>query len=108
MLLDSGLQFKERRVSDLNKKGNGKKRKKKREGRTYRSSLRRERITHDVRVIGHDTLLSKAIQAISIDYPRDMWWINGLTSSRSPPITISHIRVITNKAKTREGRSTRV
>ena len=49
-------------------------------------------MAHDIRVMGHGMLSSKAIQAISIDYPRNMRRINGLTDSRIPLITISHIR----------------
>jgi len=54
-----------------------------REERTHRLSDGWERITHDIRVARHDTLLSKAIRAISIDRLRDMRRINGLTGSRS-------------------------
>ena len=49
--------------------------------------------------MGHNTLPSKAIQAISIDCPRDMWRINGFTSSRSPLLQFLTLRVITNKEK---------
>ena len=54
------------------------------EGKTYRLSVGRERIAHDIRVTGHDTFSSKAIRAIGIDHPRDMLMINGLTGSKSP------------------------
>ena len=67
-----------------------KKRKGQREERTHRSSVRRESIAHNIRVIGHNMLLSKAIQAISIDHPRDIWRINEITSSRSPYYNSSH------------------
>ena len=89
MLLDSGLKFEDRRVSDRNKEINGKKKSQKEE-RTYRSSVGREWIAHDIRITGHDALSSKAIQAISIDYLKDVWKINGLTSSRSPSYNSSH------------------
>ena len=49
--------------------------------------------------MGHNTLPSKAIQAISIDRPRDMWRINGFTSSWSPLLQFLTLRVMTNKEK---------
>ena len=70
-----------------------------RDERTHRSSVGRERIAHDIRIAGHDTLPSKAIQAISIDRPRDMWRINGFTSNRSPLLQFLTLRVMTNKEK---------
>ena len=70
-------------------------------------SVGRERIAYDIRIARHDTLLSKAIWAISIDRPRDMWRINGFTSSRSPLLQFLTIRVMTNKEKI-ERRTTRV
>ena len=52
------------------------------EKRTHHLSVRKENIAHDIRITGHGTLSSKAIRAISIDHPREVWRINGLTSSR--------------------------
>ena len=40
----------------------------------------------------HNALLSKAIKAISIDHPRGMWSINGLTSSRVLLLQFSIVR----------------
>jgi len=71
-------------------------------------SVGRERITHKIRVLGHDTLPSKAIQAISINLPRNMWRINGLIGSMSPLLKFLTFGVMTNKEKERERRSTRV
>ena len=59
-------------------KEKGKKKKK-----THRSSVGRERIAHDIRITGHSRLPSKAIRAISIDRPREVWMINGLIGSKS-------------------------
>ena len=67
MLLDSGLQFKERKVNDKKKK----KKLAKRE-RTHHPSVGREKIAHDIRITGHDKLPSKTVKAISIDRPREM------------------------------------
>jgi len=39
-------------------------------------------ITYDIRITGHGMLPSKAIRAISIDRPREMWRVNELTGSR--------------------------
>ena len=39
---------------------------------THRASVRRERLAHDIRVVGHDVLPSNAIWTIGIDLPRDM------------------------------------
>ena len=58
-------------------------------------------IAHDIRVTGCDTFPSKAIHAISIDCPRDMWRINGLTSSRSPLLQFPTLGAMT-KEKERE------
>ena len=54
-------------------------------------------IAHDIRVTGHDTFPSKAIHAISIDCPRDMWRINGLTGSRSPLLQFPTLGAMTKK-----------
>ena len=40
--------------------------------RTHCSSIGMQRIDHDIRVVGHNMLLRKAIRAISVDRPRDM------------------------------------
>ena len=48
------------------------------------------------------TLLSKAIRVISIDCPRKMWRINGLTSNRSPLLQFLTLEVMTNKKKKEE------
>ena len=42
--------------------------------------------------LGHGVLLSKAIWAISINHPREVWRINGLTSSKSPLLQFSTLR----------------
>ena len=47
-------------------------------------SVGRERIAYDIRVARHDALPSKAIWAIGINHPREMWRIDGLTNNRSP------------------------
>lgn len=78
------------------------KEKRQREERTHCLSLGRERIAHDIRITGHDTLPSKAIWVISIDHPRDMWRINGLTNSRSPLLQFPTLGVMANKEKGRE------
>ena len=44
-------------------------------------------------------LLSKAIWAISIDYPREVWRINGLINSRSPLLQFRTLEVMTNKER---------
>ena len=49
-------------------------------------------ITYDIRVTGHGMLLSKAIRAISIDRPREMWRVNELTGSRLLLLQISTIK----------------
>ena len=54
-------------------------------------------IAHDIRVTGHNTFPSKAIHAISIDYPRDMWRINGLIGSRSPLLQSPTLGAMTKK-----------
>ena len=54
-------------------------------------------IAHDIRVTRHDTFPSKAIHAISIDCPRDMWRINGLTGSRSPLLQFPTLGAMTKK-----------
>ena len=42
------------------------------ETRTHYLSVGMQRIDHDIRVVGHNMLLRKAIRAISVDHPRDM------------------------------------
>ena len=68
-----------------------------REKRTHRSSVGKERIAHDIRITGHSTLLSKAIRTTSIDRPKEVRRINGLTSSRSPLLQFPTLEVMTNK-----------
>ena len=58
------------------------KRRKTKGERTYRPSVGRERITHDIRITGHYTLLSKAI--------------NGLIDSRSPLLQFPTLEFMTN------------
>ena len=53
------------------KEKNGKKRRTKGE-RTYRPCVGREMTAYDIRIMGHGTLSSKAIRAISINHPREM------------------------------------
>ena len=65
--------------------------------RTHRLNVEKERIAHDIKVVGHDMLPSKAIRAISIDRPRDMWRTNGLTSNRSPLLQFPTLGVMTKK-----------
>ena len=67
--------------------------------RTYCPSVGRERISYDVRITRHDTLSSKTIRTISINYPREMWRVNGLTGSRSPLLQFPILKVMTNKEK---------
>ena len=67
--------------------------------RTYCPSVGRDRISYDVRITGHNTLLSKTIRTISINYPREMWRVNGLTGSRSPLLQFPILKVMTNKEK---------
>ena len=39
-------------------------------------------IARDIRITRHDTLSSKAIKAISIDRPREMWKVNELIGNK--------------------------
>ena len=87
----------------MNKKRNGKKKEQKEE-RTHCSSVGREGTAHDIRITRHDALSSKAIRAISIDCPRDVWRINGLTNSRSPLLQFPVSVVMTSKEKERRKR----
>ena len=73
--------------------------KERKEKRTHRSSVGMERITHAIRITGHNTLSSKAIRALSIDCPREMWRVNGLTGSRSPLLQFPTLEVMTKKKK---------
>ena len=79
MLLDSGLQFKARRVKK-------KKELEKRE-RTHCPSVRRERIAQDIRITGHNT-----VKSISINHPKEIWRVNGLTDNRLHLLQFSTIR----------------
>ena len=56
----------------------------------------RKRINHEIGIMGHDTLLSKAIRAISIDRPREMWMVNKLTGSMYLLLQFSTLEVMTN------------
>ena len=49
--------------------------------------------------MGHDTLSSKAIWAISIDRPKVEWRINWLTGSRFPLLQFLTLEVMTNKER---------
>ena len=60
--------------------------------RTHRSSVRRERIAHDIRITGHDMLSSKAIRSISINRPKEIWRVNGLTNNRLLLLQFSSIK----------------
>jgi len=73
-----------------------------REERTHRSSVRREKIAHDIRIIGHNMLPNEAIQVISINRPRKMWRINGLAGRRSPLLQFPTLKVMTNQKEKRE------
>ena len=68
----------------------GKKEKGQGEKRIHRSSVGRKRITHNIRITGHDTLSSKAIRAIGIDHPRKVWRVNELADSRPFLLRFSH------------------
>ena len=76
-----------------------KKEKEQREGRSHRSGVGRKRIAYDIRIIGHNMLLSKAIRAISIDHPREMWRVNELTNIRFLLLYFSTLEVMINKVK---------
>ena len=64
----------------------------------------RKRINHEIGIMGHDTLLSKAIRAISIDCPREMWKVNELAGSRFFLLQFSTLEVMTNKVKEKKRR----
>ena len=49
-------------------------------------------VAHDIGIMGHGALPSKAIRAISIDYPRKMWRVNGLVGSRLIVLQFSTIK----------------
>ena len=84
-----------------------KKRKEQKEERTHCMNVERERIAHNIKVTRHDALMSKAIRDIGIDHPREMWSINGLTSSKSPLLQFLTLVVTTNQER-KERRRTRV
>ena len=67
--------------------------------KTHRSSVRRERIAHDISIMGHGMLSSKAIWAISIDHPREVWRINWIIDSRFPLLQFLTLEVMTNKER---------
>ena len=92
MLLDGGLQFEERRVSDQKKGETSRRKKKKRERRTHRPGVWRKRVAYNIGIMGHDTLPSKTIRAVSIDRPREMWRINWLISNKPLLLEFSTIR----------------
>ena len=69
------------------------------EKRTHHSSVGKERIAHDIRITGHSMLPIKAIQAISIDHPREVWRINGLTGSRFLLLQFPTLEVIKKKIR---------
>lgn len=73
-----------------------------REGRTYRSSVGRKRIAHNIRITEHNMLPSKAIKAISIDRPRKVWRVIELTDSKLLLLQFSTLEIITNKVKERD------
>ena len=72
------------------------------EERNHCSSVGKEMTAHDIRVAGHNTLLNKAIRAIGINRPRDIWRIIGLTGSRSPLLQFPTLEVMTNKKEIKE------
>ena len=41
-----------------------------------------KKVAYNIGIMGHDTLPSKTIRAVSIDRPREMWKVNELTCSR--------------------------
>ena len=84
-----------------------KKEKEQREGRTHRSGVGRKRIAHDIRITGHNTLPSKAIKAISIDHPREMWRVNQLTGNNSFYYSFPPLEIMTNKVKEKEEKKKR-
>ena len=61
-----------------------------------------EGIAHDIRITRHGTLSSKAIRAISIDCPGEMWRVNWLTASRYPLLQFPTLKVMTNEKKREE------
>ena len=93
MLLDGGLQFKERRVSDRTKKREMTKEKEQSERRTHRLSVRRKMIAHDIGIMGHDVLPSDAIKTVSLNRPREMWRFNELTGISLFLLRFSTIRI---------------
>ena len=108
MLLDGGLQFKERRVSDRTKKREMTKEKEQSERRTHRLSVRRKMIAHDIGITRHGTLSSKAIRTISTDRPREMWRVNELTGNRFLLLQFSTLGVMINKVKEMKRRRRRL
>ena len=76
--------------------------------RNYRSSVGRERIAHDIGIMGHGTLPSKAIKTISIDNPRERWRVNGLTGSRSSLLQFPTLEVMTNKEEGKKEKKKRL
>ena len=92
MLLDGGLQFEERRVSDRKKKKrrDNKKEKEQRERRTHHSGVWRKMVAHNIGITGHGMLSSKAIKAISIHHPMEMRRISWLTSSKLLLLQVFH------------------
>ena len=74
------------------KKRNGKKKRGQRERKTYCLGVWRKRVAHNIGIIGHNTLPSKIIRAISINCSREMWRVNELTGSRLLLLQFSTIR----------------
>ena len=74
------------------KRENWQKEKEQKEERTHRPSVGREKIAHDIKIMGHNTLSSKAIRVIVIDHPRKVWRVNKLTGSRLLLLQFSTIR----------------
>ena len=56
-------------------------------------------IAHDIGIMRHGTLPSKAIRTISINCPREMWRVNKLTGNRFLLLQFSTLGVMINKVK---------
>ena len=52
------------------------KKKEQMEKRTHRLGVSRKRVAHNIKITSHGVLPRKAIRAVSIDRPREMWMIN--------------------------------
>ena len=69
-----------------------KKKKEQRERRTHHPGVWRKRVAHNIGITRHDMLSSKAIRAVSVDCPKQMWRINWLTGNKLILLHFSTIR----------------